>query len=100
MADAPQVEPKEKHIPVISEAGQNQVLVKVGSVEHPMLEEHWIEWIELYKDGELVKHVDLKPNEEPQATFEVEYESLDQLIAKEHCNLHGTWQSDKEEPIV
>jgi len=113
MSDTSQVEPKEKHVPVIENAGENHlparlvakrtgrqgVLVKVGSVPHPMLEAHWIEWIELYKDGVLVKHVDLKPGQEPQATFEVEFDSLDQLLAKEHCNLHGTWQSDKQEPV-
>jgi desulfoferrodoxin (superoxide reductase-like protein) len=44
--------------------------------------------------------VDLKPSDKPEATFEGEFESLDDLMAKEHCNLHGTWQSDKEEMVV
>jgi len=96
----PQIEPKEKHIPVITKLEDNRVLVKVGAVEHPMTEEHFIEWIELYKSGEFVKRVDLTPTDKPEATFEVEFESLDDLLAREHCNLHGTWQSDKEEMVV
>lgn len=48
-------EPAEKHIPVLEKAGDNQVLVKVGAVPHPMLEGHWIQWIELYKEGKLVE---------------------------------------------
>jgi len=100
MSDTPQIEPKEKHVPVISQAGENKVLVKVGAVAHPMLPEHWIQWIELYKNGELVKRYDLKSDDEPQAVFDVQYESLDQLLAKEHCNIHGTWQSDKGEPMI
>ena len=100
MTEEKQIEPKEKHIPVIEKTDkENQILVKVGKVAHPMLKEHWIQWIELYKDGELVEHKDLNPGDNPQAFFEVEYNSLDQLMAKEHCNLHGTWQSDKEEAV-
>ena len=85
MTEEKQIEPKEKHIPVIEKTDkENQILVKVGKVAHPMLK---------------VEHKDLNPGDNPQAFFEVEYNSLDQLMAKEHCNLHGTWQSDKEEAV-
>ena len=94
-----QIEPKEKHIPIIEKLEDNKVLVKVGAIEHPMLEAHYIEWIELYKSGELIKHVDLKPNDKPEAIFEVSFESLNELLAREHCNFHGIWQSNKEEAI-
>ena len=94
MTEQPQVEPAEKHIPVLEKVSDGKVLVKVGSVPHPMLQEHWIQWIELYNNGELVERKDLNPGDQPQAEFEVQFESLDQLMAKEHCNLHGTWQSD------
>jgi len=94
MTEQPLVEPAEKHIPVLEKISANRILVKVGAVLHPMLAEHWIQWIELYNNGELVEHKDLNPGDKPQAEFEVEFESLGQLMAKEHCNLHGTWQSD------
>lgn len=88
-------EPAEKHIPILEKIDDKQILVKVGAVPHPMFDEHWIQWIELYKDNQLVEHKDLHPGDQPQAIFEVESSSLDQLMAKERCNIHGTWQSDK-----
>lgn len=77
----------EKHIPVIEKA-DGGVLVKIGSIEHPMIEEHHIELIELY-DGDKVYRKYLKANEKPEAFFEVEYK--EGLIAKEYCNIHGYW---------
>jgi len=80
----------EKHVPVIEkiEAGYK---VKVGSVPHPMLEEHYIEWIELLADGKEYRQF-LKPGEEPQAVFNVE---ADKVSAREHCNVHGLWKGDR-----
>jgi len=40
---------KERHVPVI-EKSKGGVLVKVGSVEHPMIDTHYIEWIEVHTD--------------------------------------------------
>lgn len=100
MKNQPPIEPKEKHVPVLEKIGDDKILVKVGKIAHPMLPEHWIQWIELYKDGELVKHQDLQPGDLPQAEFTVEFELLDQLMASEHCNIHGTWQSNQEDPVV
>ena len=58
---------KEKHIPVVKRVG-DKLEVTVGSVIHPMLEEHHIEWIALATDDKLeVKF--LKPGEEPKAVF-------------------------------
>lgn len=80
----------EKHVPVI-EKTDNGVVVKVGSVPHPMEESHYIEWIELHtKDGQ-VHHAFLKPNMAPEATFCVAYEDV--VMAKELCNIHGLWKS-------
>ncbi len=77
----------EKHVPVIEkiEAGYK---VKVGSVPHPMLEEHYIEWIELLADGKAYRQF-LNPGDEPQAVFNVE---ADRVSAREHCNVHGLWK--------
>lgn len=77
----------EKHVPVIEKDG-NKATVKVGSVAHPMAEDHYIEWIELAADGEVFRKY-LKPGDAPEATFEV---SAANLTARAYCNLHGLWK--------
>jgi len=79
---------KEKHVPVIEKTSDG-ILVKVGSVEHPMEEKHYIMWIELDVDGKVYKQF-LKPGDKPQALFKVEGNVL---YAREYCNLHGLWKS-------
>ena len=76
----------EKHVPVIEVDG-NTVTVKVGSVEHPMLDVHYIEWIILETATGYQKH-DLKPGEKPEAHFAV---TEPVVAAYEYCNLHGLW---------
>ena len=79
----------EKHVPVI-ECTADGVKVTVGSVAHPMTEEHCIEWIELIADGKIQRQP-LKPGDEPVALFGgVECESVS---ARAYCNLHGLWSS-------
>jgi superoxide reductase len=80
---------KEKHVPVI-EIGADKISVKVGSVPHPMLEEHYIEWIELVADGKVYRQ-NLKPGEAPEAVFPV---IAKQVTAREYCNLHGLWAAN------
>jgi len=77
----------EKHVPVI-EKTDDGVLVKVGSVPHPMDAEHYIMWIELLADGKAYRQF-LKPGDEPQAMFAV---TGDALTARELCNVHGLWK--------
>lgn len=79
----------EKHIPVISVEG-NIATVSVGSAEHPMLAEHYIEWIALEtKHGN--QRVALQPGQKPVAQFALV--DGDQVIAAyEYCNLHGLWK--------
>ncbi len=79
-------EGKEKHVPVI-EKTDNGYRVTVGSVAHPMTEEHHIEWIELIADG-VVHRAHLDPTGEPVATFCVQAETV---TARESCNVHGVW---------
>ena len=77
----------EKHVPVI-EASNGGVKVSVGSVPHPMEEKHYIEWIEVIK-GEKVCRKYLKPGDAPEAMF---CGGTD-VIAREHCNVHGLWKA-------
>ena len=78
---------KEKHVPVIEKTAEG-IVVKVGSVEHPMQDRHFIEWIQLLADGKAYRQF-LNPGEKPEATFKVEGKDLS---AREYCNLHGLWK--------
>ena len=80
----------EKHIPVYTVEG-NTVHVKVGSVDHPMLEEHFITWISLQtRQGSQIKY--LKPGEAAAADFALtEGDAVEAVYA--YCNLHGLWKA-------
>lgn len=77
----------EKHVPV-SEPAEHGVKVMVGSVAHPMEEEHYIEWIEVVADGKAYREF-LKPGDAPEATFCVDAENV---TLREYCNVHGLWK--------
>lgn len=78
----------EKHVPVVTREG-NVVTVKVGSVTHPMIPEHYIEWIAIKTNkGSQAKR--LSPNQEPVATFIVADDEVVE-VAYEYCNLHSLW---------
>ncbi|MDQ1352356.1 MAG: superoxide reductase [Acidobacteriota bacterium] len=79
---------KEKHVPVL-EIEKDGILVKVGSVAHPMLAEHYIEWIELIADGKAYRQF-LNPGEKPEAFFKI---TAKEVTAREYCNLHGLWKA-------
>ena len=81
---------KEKHVPVI-EPVEGGYRVSVASVEHPMLPEHYIQWIELLTPTDVLRH-ELKPGEKPEAVFLTEAAAED-IVAREYCNLHGLWKS-------
>lgn len=85
-ADAAQ----EKHVPVYQVEG-NQVTVTVGSVEHPMTPEHYIEWICLQsKEGSQYKK--LEPNTPPKACFALcQGDQVEAVYA--FCNLHSLWKA-------
>ncbi|MBQ8084454.1 MAG: desulfoferrodoxin [Clostridia bacterium] len=82
---------QEKHVPVI-EVNGNLVTVKVGEVEHPMLEEHHISWIALEtKEGNQRKPLPVVGK--PQATFALT-DGDEVVAAYEYCNLHGLWKAE------
>jgi len=78
----------EKHLPVIEKDG-NKYTVTVGSVEHPMLEAHWIEWIALDTESGVLRKY-LNPGEKPVAVFKTKENVLQ---VREYCNLHGHWST-------
>ena len=79
----------EKHVPVIEIDGEI-VTVKVGEAPHPMLEEHYIEWIVLEAEGRLEMHV-LKPGQSPTTYFPGGVKSG---AVYAYCNLHGLWKAE------
>ena len=80
----------EKHVPVAEVQGST-VTVRVGSVEHPMLPEHSIQWIALEtSQGSQIKY--LQPGQAPRAVFALsEGEKVEAVY--EYCNLHGLWKA-------
>ena len=77
----------EKHVPVY-EIKDGKLEVTVGSVLHPMTEEHYITCIFVI-NGNDIERVNLNPNDEPKATFDV---TTGTIYA--YCNLHGLWKAD------
>jgi len=81
---------QEKHLPVIKKVGNN-VIIKVGSISHPMIEEHYIEWIEIIV-GDMIQRTFLKPGDEPIAKFEIT-NTNQEIIVRAYCNIHGLWSA-------
>ena len=77
----------EKHVPVIEKI-DGGIKVKVGSIPHPMTDEHYIEWIEIDAEGRTCRRF-LKPGDAPEAIFTID---ADSVTAKEHCTVHGLWK--------
>lgn len=81
---------QEKHVPVVT-VDANKVKVEVGSVEHPMIEAHYIQFVAIETtNGVQIKY--LKPEEKPCAEF-VLADGEELVSAYEYCNLHGLWMA-------
>lgn len=83
---------EEKHAPVIETDG-NHVTVKVGSIFHPMSEEHSIAWVSLFTTAGCQMRVNLDKNCDPVAHFTLE-EGDSPKAAYAYCNLHGFWKTE------
>lgn len=79
----------EKHLPVVTIDGHN-VNVKVGSVPHPMTEEHYIQWIECILEGDSYMQ-SLTPDSPAEANFIIDGD-LSKLTVRAYCNVHGLWK--------
>lgn len=79
----------EKHVPALKREG-NKLFVQVGSVAHPMTEEHWIVFVAAVQ-GEKVQIQYLNPGEEPKAEFDL---ADGPVAVYEYCNLHGLWKAE------
>ena len=81
----------EKHVPVV-EAKGNIVTVHVGEKEHPMMAEHYIQYIWLETDKGYMQR-DLSPDGSPEAIFTLS-DGEKAVAAYEYCNLHGLWKKE------
>jgi superoxide reductase len=80
---------QEKHVPVVTVDG-DFVTVKVGSVAHPMLPEHFIQWIYVQTENGGQRKA-LNPGAAPEATFCLKNDKV--VAVFEYCNLHGLWKT-------
>ncbi len=84
----------EKHVPVLEENGDEKI-IKVGSIPHPMEDEHYIQFIEVIsKDHRWVKRKYLHPHEQPEAKFSCKCDK--KFDAYAYCNIHGLWENKFE----
>lgn len=84
---------QEKHVPVVTISG-DKVPVEIGAVEHPMVEEHYIQWIaiETTRGSQRVK---LSPADKPRAEFCLAA-GEEFVAAYEYCNIHGLWKKNNK----
>ena len=82
---------QEKHVPVVTVDGK-VITVEVGSAAHPMLAEHFIQWIALETKEGMQRKV-LAPEAAPKAVFALS-DSDEAVCAYAYCNLHGLWKAD------
>ena len=79
----------EKHVPQVTRDG-NHVTVQVGSTIHPMLEEHYIQFIAAVSGNKVTFQLP-KPGDEPV----LKTGGADPVTAYEYCNLHGFWKAQE-----
>ena len=80
----------EKHVPVYEKEGDN-LIVRVGEVEHPMEEDHYIMWIAQVSDNQTTR-IRLHPNQKP----EVRFKYIPESTIYAYCNKHGLWKTEVE----
>lgn len=80
----------EKHLPVVEFVDGDRIKVKVGSVAHPMLTEHYIKWLTVIADDRL-QRVELEPGQTPEAEFYIGAAVKVDVYA--YCNEHSLWRT-------
>ena len=77
----------------ISKNKKFEVIVKVGKVNHPMTDEHYVRGIQLCIGRKCFKRVLLKSSDHSEAKFKISLEKDSTITARTECNLHGAWES-------
>ena len=80
----------EKHVPFVTREG-GKIIAKVGEVDHPMLDAHYIQFVALATDDR-IEIKELHPGEAPVAEFACD--GAENVTVYEYCNLHGLWKAE------
>lgn len=88
MAENTEDASREKHAPVVKRTAEG-IEVAVGSIPHPMDQDHYIEWIQVIADGKAYREF-LRPGDAPEAVFQIDAESI---AARGYCDKHGLWKA-------
>lgn len=80
---------REKHVPVVEET-DSSIKVKVGSIEHPMEDKHYIKFIEILLKDRIIRK-ELKPGQAPEAKYCAT--KSDVIEVREFCSIHGLWKN-------
>lgn len=90
---AKEQEGNEKHVPIVTH-GEHKIVVNVGDVPHPMVEDHWIVLVQLVKDGKVIAGKRLSPGDLPHVEFDMPSYDPEGIKARAYCNKHGLWESE------
>lgn len=80
----------EKHIPIIKEINE-WVEILVGSIDHPMIDTHYIEWIEVITNKSISRK-ELYPWDKPRVKFAIPKEDI--ISVRAYCNIHWLWKNN------
>ena len=87
-------------IPEFAKKGEEfEITVKVGKVDHPMTDEHYIRGIQLCIDKKCFERILLNPADHSEAKFKISLKKDSLITARAECNLHGVWE-DKIEVVL
>ena len=81
---------QEKHVPSVTLEG-DVLRAQVGSTIHPMVEDHWIQWIYVVTEEGVLARC-LKPGDTPEASFDLQGQTP--IAVFEYCNKHGLWKAN------
>lgn len=93
---------EKKHVPIIDAPDTVkkdepfEVTVKMGEIDHPAEEGHFIQYVELYAEYYQLVRANFTSEVRPEATFTIKLQESCTLRAFEYCNLHGQWEAEKE----
>lgn len=76
----------EKHVPVYEKV-EDEIVVKVGEVDHPMEKDHYIMWVAQVNDNQ-VSRVTLYPEQ----GISVRFKYIPNSTIYAYCNKHGLWK--------
>ena len=83
---------QEKHVPVYEFVGNNKIVVRVGSIPHPMTPEHHISWIAIKTKMGAQRKVICHKEEAKVCFLFCEHDQVEEIY--EYCNLHGLWKTE------